>query len=386
MRTAKIRLLFTAMIAVVCLIPILALGENGAFYSASQAPCGDCHLCPQPTKESPCLQICPQSANAQTASHKIDEGPRLIVLGQPGNLYEPVMFDHRSHAGMGSMGDGCVSCHHYTPDGHVPPCSECHLKPAILGQPGLKGAYHRQCLGCHKKWSGSNECTNCHALSEATSTTSGIGLFEQVIQTSVSAFKPDKKVYDLSDQNGEKVTFYHNDHVEKFGVECATCHQRESCGYCHDPNGSSVPMKSAEEIHAICNDCHDGDNCQLCHGKKEKSPFTHDASHWRLGEYHRHLPCQACHEVGRRIKSLKADCTECHDNWGRENFDHQLTGLKLDETHRELDCTDCHSNKKYHQPPTCIDCHDEDRTPRATPPGTIIGGIFGNDTNSKEIN
>lgn len=385
MQTTKINSLLTALIVIICLLPITTQA-NGAFYSASEAPCLDCHLCPNPTKETPCLQVCPQSAEAKTVTHRTDEGPSIIVLGQPGNMYEPVTFDHRSHAGMGSMGDGCSSCHHYTPAGHVPPCTECHLKPAKLGQPGLKGAYHRQCLGCHKKWSGSNDCINCHTPNESSSSaTSTIGAPRpaQMIQTSV--IKPEKRVYDLHEQTGDKVTFYHNDHVEKFGVECVTCHQRESCGYCHDPNGSSVPMKSAEEIHAICSDCHDGDNCELCHGKKEKSPFTHDASHWRLGEYHKHLPCQSCHEVGQRIKSLKADCSECHSDWEPDNFNHRVTGLELDETHSELDCTDCHARRKYHQPPTCIDCHDEDRTPATTPPGVIISGMFDKETNLKEV-
>jgi hypothetical protein len=144
-------------------------------------------------------------------------------------------------------------------------------------------------------------------------------------------------------------------------------------------------MKSAEEIHAICNDCHDGDNCGLCHGQQEKSPFTHDASHWRLGEYHQHLPCRSCHEVGQRIESLRADCSECHDDWSPDNFDHRLTGLALDETHLELDCTDCHSNQQYHQPPTCISCHDEELTPEATLPGVIISGVLDDNINPKEV-
>lgn len=383
MSTARINPLFAASIMFVCLIPCLALGS--AFYSTSEAPCEDCHLCPTPTRESPCLKTCPGSISIAASAHSTDEGPRTIVLGQPGNLYEPVIFDHRSHAEMGSMGDGCVSCHHYTPAGRVPPCSECHLRPAKLGQPGLKGAYHRQCLGCHKQWSGTTDCGDCHVPNGPASTLPALSPRNGGKLISTFAMQPDKMVYDVPNQAGDKVTFYHNDHVDKFGVECVTCHQRESCGYCHDPNDESAPMKSAEEIHAICNDCHDGDNCKLCHGQQEKSPFTHDASHWRLGEYHQHLPCRSCHEVGQRIESLRADCSECHDDWAPDNFDHRLTGLALDETHQELDCTDCHANQRYHQPPTCVSCHDEERTPESTLPGVIISGVLDDNINPKEV-
>lgn len=365
--------------------PIYASMENASVTNASTAPCSDCHLCTQPTVSDPCLKECFRAGHASTPTKYTGPKPDLIKLGQSGGLYEPVSFDHQSHADMGSMGDGCSNCHHSSPTGHIAPCSECHLQPASLGQPGLKGAYHRQCLGCHKQWSGSTECANCHIPDETATTVLTTISPEASRLIPISAHKPDKKVYDYADQNGEKITFYHNDHVEKFGVECVTCHQGESCGYCHDPNGSSVPRKSAEEIHSICSDCHDGDNCKLCHGKQEKSPFTHDASHWRLGEYHRHLPCRSCHEVGQRIKSLRADCADCHADWGPDNFEHQLGGLKLDETHREFDCTDCHSNSKYHQPTTCIDCHDEERTARETPPGVLINGMFNNNTNSKEV-
>lgn len=376
----KLSLMTLAMVCV-ALLPGLVQGDSIPAYSSSGAPCTDCHLCAKPTKDDPCLKSCPGTVAEQSNRHATDEGPGLIVLGTTGTLYEPVNFNHRSHADMGQMGAGCVSCHHYTANGKMPPCSDCHLKPTTLGQPGLKGAYHRQCLGCHRQWSGTNDCVNCHVPVKNSSSTATTTKAAERDPEPIS--EPAVKVYDVKNSAGDKVTFYHNDHVEKFGVECVTCHQRESCGYCHDKNADKASMKSPEQIHAICNDCHDGDNCGLCHGKKEKTPFQHDAAHWRLGDYHNHLACNECHVVGQRIKSLKSDCVECHDDWSPDNFDHAVTGLKLDETHRELDCADCHLNEKYHQPPSCVDCHDNDRSPDKDVPGMKVGLKFENNSGAR---
>lgn len=368
--------LITFALLFALLAPTLIFGDSGEEFGIAKAPCKDCHLCDSPTKAEPCLKVCPGSIQDLKSAHRVSEGPGMIVLGTTGTLYDPVSFDHKAHANMGEMGDGCISCHHYAPTGKIPPCSECHAKPTTLGQPGLKGAYHRQCLGCHQQWSGTNDCVNCHKSTDEPATNStSIGATGT---TQEPMTQPAVKVYDIANPNGDKVTFYHNDHVEKFGVDCVTCHQRENCGYCHDKNATQASskgsIKSAEEIHAICNDCHDGDDCNLCHGTKEKTPFQHDAAHWRLGDYHTHLACDACHNTeGKRIKRLSAECVDCHDDWSPTSFDHAVTGLKLDETHSEFDCTDCHMNNRYHQPPSCVDCHDGDQSPDKNVPGVKVG-------------
>ena len=64
----------------------------------------------------------------------------------------------------------CSSCHHKSPLGakkEVPLCSTCHsvnMEPNKTGIPGLLGAYHRLCLGCHKEMGIKPiDCTGCHA-------------------------------------------------------------------------------------------------------------------------------------------------------------------------------------------------------------------------------
>jgi hypothetical protein len=64
----------------------------------------------------------------------------------------------------------CSGCHHNSPlepNQMVPSCDTCHS--AHMGSvgsevPGLLGAYHRQCLGCHKEMGVEpTGCTGCHA-------------------------------------------------------------------------------------------------------------------------------------------------------------------------------------------------------------------------------
>ena len=89
-----------------------------------------------------------------------------IIRGEE-NLYGTVRFMHKKHAGI--LKD-CFVCHHNRPvDPKAPEttrCSACHQKPfnpELPGRIGLKGAHHRQCMGCHKKWNrGPVGCTECH--------------------------------------------------------------------------------------------------------------------------------------------------------------------------------------------------------------------------------
>jgi hypothetical protein len=89
------------------------------------------------------------------------------ILQKEENDYEPVRFMHKKHAAV--VGD-CLKCHHYRPEdpsaSETERCSACHqesFKPEVPGRVGLKAAYHRQCMGCHKEWDkGPVGCTDCH--------------------------------------------------------------------------------------------------------------------------------------------------------------------------------------------------------------------------------
>ncbi len=67
----------------------------------------------------------------------------------------------------------CAGCHHHSPPGTRPPqCRACHTLSAhaTRDMPGLKAAYHRQCIGCHQRMGIDKQgCTDCHEEREAQS-------------------------------------------------------------------------------------------------------------------------------------------------------------------------------------------------------------------------
>ncbi len=73
------------------------------------------------------------------------------------------------HADPGTI---CQGCHHKGPVTKNPPqCASCHGKPfdeKSPNSPGLLGAYHQQCMGCHEQMqlTQHNECSACHKEKE----------------------------------------------------------------------------------------------------------------------------------------------------------------------------------------------------------------------------
>lgn len=352
--------------------------ETRQIPDATKPPCGDCHVCERPTKSNPCLEVCVRSGAKPGEGHSASEGPDVSVIDEMVNLYGPVRFDHRHHAEMVGMGQGCGLCHHYSPEGKFPPCGECHgeesREPETMRKPGLKGAYHRQCMGCHREWSHDTKCVVCHLPTDLanlsaspTDSTDIVGVAHPVITV------PAKKVWATPHKDGPIVTFHHQEHIDLFGLRCVDCHQEENCSYCHDLNKELRLAKTDEEIHAICNDCHAEDECGMCHDTKEKPAFTHAANGgWALNRFHQKLSCRACHPTGRKIGKLSHVCNDCHGGWNQENFRHAVTGLQLDDIHFELDCGDCHIDLAYSDTPECSGCHDDGRTHEDAPPGVYV--------------
>lgn len=372
-------------------VVIVAMMSQGPVGAASppghadlpQVACSDCHTCTTPTSQDRCLKPCPTlSVSHTTSDHRLSEAPGAIVLDHIADQYKPVQFDHKAHAGMAEMGLKCATCHHYSPPGRIPPCAECHSRQADAGnlrQPGLKGAYHRQCMSCHREWSHDIKCVICHLPTDKAVTanvadsTDFVGLSHPVIT------EPTKKVYRTTYEDGPVVTFYHKEHIELYNLSCANCHQRENCRYCHDlvkftADGNQTPpiAKTPEEVHSICQNCHGNDDCSECHDTREKPPFLHAQTGWELNRYHRNLECRACHPTRKSIARLDNRCTACHAGWNETNFEHAVTGLQLDETHAQTSCSDCHADLKYDRPPVCSSCHDDGRDAKQAPPGTLI--------------
>jgi len=306
-----------------------------------------------------------------------EEGPDIRILDQLEDLYKPVQFTHKLHAQMAEMGESCVTCHHYCPAGKTPPCRECHGKSSSetqnLSKPGLKGIYHRQCMGCHRQWSHDTECRICHIPVEELSlkeTESDKADIMETPQPRITA--PVKDVYHTSYDEAPVVTFYHEQHVELFNLRCVDCHQKENCSYCHDLQKPAGLAKTPDEMHDICAGCHDIDRCEICHDTKEKPAFSHASTGWPLSTYHANMECRACHPTGKRIAKLRKSCISCHSGWNQETFKHAVTGFRLDEIHSEMDCGDCHIDQRFERKPDCSVCHDDNRSPKSHPPGKYL--------------
>jgi hypothetical protein len=124
-----------------------------------------------------------------TAGMKRDEAPDEVCLDSLSEV--PVPFDHQLHVSYAA----CVECHHHTTGDSPsdPSCSSCHrsngeeynitcqdchpidrYSPEYLGNlntttryhidiPGLKGAYHLNCIHCHEAiGTGPTGCNECH--------------------------------------------------------------------------------------------------------------------------------------------------------------------------------------------------------------------------------
>jgi len=90
--------------------------------------------------------------------------PHLKILAR---LDAPIRASRLARQFHGTVEAMCAGCHHHSPAGERPPrCAACHgpTAAATMDKPGLKVAYHRQCIGCHQRMGIDKQgCTDCHA-------------------------------------------------------------------------------------------------------------------------------------------------------------------------------------------------------------------------------
>lgn len=350
-------------------------------HSLQNVTCNTCHTCDVPTKQNPCLVSCPRT-KIVTVHQPAEKTPDIIKIDKLADRYLPVEFSHKIHAQMSDMGGGCESCHHYNTPGPVLACSDCHSVERIrtdLSKPDLQAAYHRQCINCHKEWSGSSDCNSCHLPKGST-----VAQKERKIKDHPTVLEPEKLVYETNYNKGKIVTFFHNEHTKLFGLDCVSCHQQENCSRCHDKSkniqtvSSPIPIKisrTGNEQHQPCFNCHANDECSSCHIDKPMNAFNHKTSTgWALGKFHEKLDCTKCHTTqNNRFNKLNKDCMSCHKNFVTGSFNHDKTGLKLDEMHVDFDCSDCHANNNFAVKTDCSGCHEDLSYPKDVP-GSLIKG------------
>lgn len=333
--------------------------------------CGICHLCEMPTKDDPCLLACPRHESHFYGQYQVSDGPDVILIDQLANLYKPVVFAHRLHAEMSEMTGGCENCHHYSYAEEyptIPPCRECHdpaSNPVDLSRPHLKGAYHRQCINCHRDWSNENSCGFCHEQADVTFATSEPDTTDIMGIPHPAITARPTYIYETTYRQGPLVSFHHEDHVEMFGQACVDCHRGDSCARCHDEAQAQTPR--IDHVTTCCS-CHGERDCGFCHSDKITPRFQHAlTTGWDLEPYHSRLECNDCHRSPETFRHPSSKCVSCHIHWESGSFNHRVTGLTLSEDHLDLDCTDCHKEMDFTRNPNCEDCHDEAMFPQELP-------------------
>ncbi|MFI5380412.1 MAG: cytochrome c3 family protein [Tepidisphaerales bacterium] len=296
-------------------------------------------------------------APTRPATQPANLGPDVVVLRELAALYEPVPFDHKGHAKMAEMWDGCVTCHHRTPQAAtrpstqpgtapvsppatvldhpdqataaaIPSCKSCHAVNANvtdIRMPSLKAAYHRQCLNCHKEWMHDNACVICHKSRETVATTRGAPTRDDILGRMHPPIpEPETHAYRMryTPADGANVLFRHKEHTAVFGLRCTNCHRNDNCSHCHDPNGDKTMKKPVRvgmtwaESHGPCMSCHQQDHCRYCHYKDGQQPpllFTHAAkSGQELDKDHEKLACPQCHSMLKTQAPPTCGTAGCH--------------------------------------------------------------------------
>jgi len=166
--------------------------------AAGRRECSGCHVSlPEPPSESLCMychsgpqfaekpQTMPVPALPEVNSEALPDAgvdfPEKVIIDVIAKEYGPSDLPHgkivrglyktisESRAARrfhGSTELMCTGCHHNTPQGTRPaPCRSCHAGQGDpeKDMPGLKHAYHRQCIGCHQAMQiKAQGCEDCH--------------------------------------------------------------------------------------------------------------------------------------------------------------------------------------------------------------------------------
>ena len=361
--------------------------------------CRSCHTQATPSPGNVALRECGRVSEEVIAQEFASmHGPRgvitLDVLSSARDLqnqrdrFGSVAFDHESHARWADLSVGCAVCHHYTPEGAShPACRTCHEtgdKHDDMHKPGLKGAYHRQCLGCHREWSHETKCGVCHEPRKeggAAATSADHASKDDIIGVKHPPIpEPDEHFYQtrFGGDEGSVVRFGHKRHTDQYGLRCVDCHQGDGCVRCHESgHREAAAALAAKEPHEGCAGCHaTDDDCSGCHrdpGAPMPEVFNHASTGFSLATHHRGVACRSCHESVPYTKR-SSECSDCHRDWLTRGVDHaRVAGLAFDEIHLEIDCESCHLDNRLAAAPSCEGCHEDKAYPQDVP-GTRVRG------------
>jgi hypothetical protein len=160
---------------------------------ANEASCAKCHAKPMPDEakgqelsleQKQAIATKMVEAREPSKAVALEDIPEKVVIKGVADQYENAEFPHRKivlkltegmkdNKMVGVFHDPlslCQGCHHMSPPSKTPPrCASCHGKPfnpETPNRPGVKAAFHQQCMGCHQKMKlqkpADTACAECH--------------------------------------------------------------------------------------------------------------------------------------------------------------------------------------------------------------------------------
>ncbi len=159
--------------------------QDEACLKCHSVPVEDLPISATPQEAASIARVALQPTQGTPETLSDDSIPEVVTIQRLSKQYEAVKLPHRQI--IGALADRikdnrlsgffhdeketiCQGCHHHSPASAKPPqCANCHptqwdeKKPSM---PGILGAYHLQCMGCHQKMNIEKpaECIECHAL------------------------------------------------------------------------------------------------------------------------------------------------------------------------------------------------------------------------------
>jgi hypothetical protein len=271
---------------------------------------------------------------------------------------------------VGDFGANCLGCHNgadrmtnfnhsttgYTLDGkHIQiKCTDCHTTANIKDTP--------------------KECKDCHA-----EPTMHLGLFSQTCDTchtpqGWSPAKLDDQPFAHLTKTGFSLALHQTDYANQ-AITCTTCHPTDlktldvqTCIDCHTQHDANFMDDHQQKYGSDCMTCHDGVD--------RLSNFDH-ATFFPLDGKHASIQCDACH-ADKVFRGTPTECYLCHkepdihtgvfglkcnychttDAWTPASLREHNFPLNhgLDSQNTELQCNACHTSNYIDY--TCYSCHD----------------------------
>ncbi len=368
------------------------------------------------------------SAETSLEHYRPGKYSNLYVMNNPllnsiTDYYEPVKFTHRTHDvttggncalchhrfsydesdRIGEdvvkfheemvevqLGGACESCHDMN-DITINSCDSCHGAPegdsADNNILGLKGAYHRQCIGCHENSnSGLNaplDCKSCHypyipdhtGLLDIVEDVDIAGLsgkclschkntIEDIMNSAHWKLEGHASAVSGYEENAVSVGNTINNYMicsSSRGYQCATCHigfgwtdsgfdfedsTRIDCFVCHDttgeyrkaPNKGGMPLESVNLVQVAERVGRPGrENCGSCHF------YSDGGANVKHGDLEPALVNPTA-DFDIHMGKFDMRCQDCH-----KTSNHQIAGRSMSSPAFEgkVECKSCHGTEPH---------------------------------------